>query len=168
MTCAVTCASAPTLPVPVWTVRDVRDSDWPALCRLGQEFYLEADLPGRFVPDLWAQNWRDWLADGLGLFHVLTADDQPAGAIGALMIPDPCDGMKVAQELFWFIGHGARGHGLPLLTALETSARAAGVRRLSMAHLSHLRAAALSHLYQRLGYAPVEVHYLKHLNPENP
>lgn len=144
-------------------IRDVEDRDWEAICRLGREFYAEGNLPGLFLPAVFEQNWRKWLELDLAVLIVLECDRALAGVIGAIVNEDACDGAKVAQEMFWFVSKAARGHGLRLLDALEMTMRGLGVRRLTMAHLTGLRARALAALFARKGFAPVETHYVKTL-----
>ena len=144
-------------------VRDVEDRDWPAICQLGHEFYVEGKLPGQFVPAIFEKNWRSWLNIEIGVLLVLDCEGEVGGVIGALVSEDPCDGTKVAQEMFWFVGRQSRGHGLKLIDALELTLIGMGVRRLTMAHLSSLRAKPLAALFARKGFRPVETHYVKEL-----
>jgi GNAT superfamily N-acetyltransferase len=133
----------------------------PVLAVLGQRFYEEGRLPGRFIPGTFCRTWEQLLQTGAGGLFLLPDGGLPVGAIGGVLYPDPNDGALVATECFWFVHPQFRGRGLELLEAFESWARDRGAQRIIMVLLHNLMPEQLSALYRRRGYTAVETHYVK-------
>lgn len=134
------------------------------LAGLGAQFHAEGKLPGRFVPEVFEHTWRTFLDAGVADIFVHEQDHHITGMLGAIIYPDANDGALVATEMFWYVAPEARGTGLRLLRDFETWAQRRGAARIIMAHLHELMPEALTKLYLRRGYRPVETHYLKEVN----
>lgn len=136
----------------------------PKLAAMGAEFYAEGRLPGRFKPDVFERTWNKLLAAQIGSIFVLHHEQQPVGAIGGAVFPDPNDGDPVATEFFWFVTKEHRGTGgVRLLDTFERWAKGMGARRLLMVHLQNLNPDGLRQFYERRGFQHVESHYLKEI-----
>lgn len=133
------------------------------IARLGPQFFVEGSLPGKFVPEIFINNWRSLIQNEMGILFGIEKDRQIVGALGAVIFPDPNDGKLVATEMFWFVDKGHRGCGLGLLDAFESWAKTAGVDRTILVHLENLTPRALERVYRSRGYRPIEVHYLKEI-----
>jgi GNAT superfamily N-acetyltransferase len=144
-------------------IRPLTESDLAETALKGAAFYREGKLPGRFVPEVFTQTWRQLLGSGIGTLIGLEIDGRIEGALGGVKSPDPNDGDLVAVEMFWFVDANHRGHGLKLLDAFEEWAHQQGCKRVGMIHLLQLMPDKLEVLYRRRKYQPVEVHYLKEL-----
>lgn len=152
-------------------IRQLHADEIVGLRGLGRAFFAEGRLPGAFRYPVFADSWRRLLGSGLGaIFAYWPEGDQygeePAGALGAAVYPDPNDGELVATEFFWFVMPDRRGGpaALRLLRAYETWAQSVGARRLIMVHLAALRADDLKRVYERMGYREVETHYIKEVS----
>jgi len=135
------------------------------MARHGHEFYEEAGLPGRFVPSVWVQTWATAIESGKGALFVWKDGDKFAGFLGGMTYQDPNDGELMSMELFWFVRKECRG-GLcaaRLMKAFEAWSRDRGCRRISMVHLINEASSGLPHFYSRMGYRPIETHYVKEL-----
>lgn len=82
-----------------------------------------------------------------------------AGAFGLAAAESPCSGVKIACELFWFIGDRGRGHGVDLLRCAEIWAKAHGCARLKV----NAPGFGVASLLARRGFTPAETIYQKAL-----
>lgn len=130
----------------------------------GREFFAEGNLPGGFRPEAFTQNWTKMIYAGHGMILGAFKNGAFIGALGAVFSPDPSNGDKIATEAFWYVRPGHRGPGLRLLKAFEEIAMKRGVKRIGMVHLLSIQPEGMANLYQRLGYRPVEVNFLKELS----
>ena len=71
----------------------------------------------------------------------------------------------MAVELFWFIRKQYRGGraAVVLLKKFEGWAASKGCRRVTMVHLENDASDGLPKFYMRMGYSPLETHYIKEL-----
>lgn len=144
-------------------IRLLTIQDLPLAAQLGPQFYAEGKLPGRFVPEVFARKWTEFIEMGIGFIIGLFEGQKLEGCFGAIVAEDVNDGALTANEMFWFVQPESRGQGLRLFNAYETEARSRGAKRCSMIHLLGLQPDALSKLYERRGYRAVETAYHKEL-----
>lgn len=134
----------------------------------GHEFHSELNLPGEFIPDCFVNTWLGFLSSFPSVILGMWKEGALVGGIGGIVAPDLYDGRLYAQELFWFVGKAYR-HGsgaIRLIKEFEQwalSKRAVEVRMSAFAgpESDHIRA-----VYEKLGYAKLEVGYYKVLPKE--
>lgn len=140
----------------------VAPGDFPRVMDLLASFKQEANLPIERNDELACSNWARLIASGVGVIIGLrNRHGGLDGALGATLVPDLYDGALVAQECFWYVDRTARGRGFLLLRAFEEWARAQGASRFLLAHMHTLMPDRLASLYERMGYARLETHYIK-------
>ena len=67
------------------------------------------------------------------------------------------------QELIWYVNKPYRHSGISLLREAEKCLKAEGVHSIIMAVLENSKTDKLKDFYGRLGYKPMEVHFIKNL-----
>jgi GNAT superfamily N-acetyltransferase len=144
-------------------IREIQVSELPVAVCLAEEFWQEGDLPGKFNMDVFISNWTKLIDIGMGKIFGLFHDENLVGCLGALMVTDINDGLLTASETFWFVRDSDRGDGIKLLLHFVRYAKEVGCVRLGMVHLTSIHSDKLASLYLRMGFKPVEVHYLKNL-----
>lgn len=145
-------------------VRELQVIELKKASGMGFEFWKEANLPGKFVPEIWQANWGRMIQTGSGRILGLYLDDGAlVGCLGFFVSADINDGAKVATEAFWFVNANHRGAGVKLLLSFLKRAKELGCVRATMVHLFTEQAEQLSQLYKKLGFSPVETHYSKTL-----
>jgi GNAT superfamily N-acetyltransferase len=144
-------------------IRPVELAELTQLAKLGEKFWAEGKLPGKFVPEVFVKTWDTFHQLGMGAIIGLFDGANPVGAIGAIAYPDPNDGELVVTETFWFVDPAHRGAGLKLLDAFEAWAMNRGAKRIVLVHLVQLAPEVLRRLYLRKGYQEIEVHFIKSL-----
>lgn len=146
-------------------IRPATKNDLAIVADMGREFYSEGRIPGTIVPDVFIANWQKYIEAGFGRIFLAEEEGEVVGFLGGLLYPDPNDGDLVGSEMFWFVQSEHRGScGMRLLSAFEKWAISTGAKRLVMGHLSTLAPEKLKKLYERLGYVPLETHYVKEIN----
>jgi GNAT superfamily N-acetyltransferase len=145
-------------------IRKAQIHDWNQIGALGLKFYEEAqDLKGELIPEVFAQNWQSYIEAGYGHVFVSMEGDEVCGTIGGFLTRDPCNNDLVCTEAFWFVHPEKRRNGALLLRHWIHFAKESGARRMSMVHLQHLQSDRLAVFYQKLGFEPIEQHYIKEL-----
>lgn len=137
-------------------VRAATLEDIPALLEMGREFAGDAGVIDR-------TGWSDEAATNLLVFLVesddgvlLRSDD---GMIGGHVAPHPFNpATRMFVELFW---KARDGNGRALLSAAEDAAKARGAIKSLMVGMDDMD--RTKRLYARLGYEPIETHYMKEL-----
>lgn len=90
---------------------------------------------------------------------VLDVEGVAQGVLMAAAFEHPFGAGRWAKETVWFVAEAHRGRGaIAMLDAYEAWAKARGCIAVGMASLASNDVSAL---YQRRGYAPAEMHFLK-------
>lgn len=147
------------------SIRPLKPHEIHLCVPFGEQFHQELQLAGQFLPQCFVDNWLLFLASYPSTILGLWQDEDLIGGLGGMIAPDLYDGRLYAQEFFWFIGQThRRGTGaLRLLRAFEQWAIDRQATELRMVHLVGAQETALETLYEKLGYAKVEVCYRKPL-----
>jgi GNAT superfamily N-acetyltransferase len=141
-------------------IRELEISELRLAGEIGREFWEEGCLPGTIKPEVFEKNWTFFINNGMGKIFGLYENGELVGAIGGFVIPDLNDGEKTATEAFWFVRDAYRGGGIKLLLYFLKYAKEIGCVRVNMVHLFNEHANKLSKLYVKLGFKPVEAHYV--------
>lgn len=144
-------------------IRQAAPDDFPRLCELGENFYAEMKISGKFSSEHFTDSWALLAKTGVGELWVLECDNRVLGSVGFIAVSDINSGEKVASELFWFMDPLARGQGKALLEKFEARAKELGCARMLMIHLAGPRSETLSRLYERRGYKLLESHFVKEI-----
>lgn len=146
-------------------IRELTVEELPLVPPVGKEFFETGAIPGKLIPEVFVASWNRFYEVDIGRIFGFFVDDKIVGVLGAIVYPDPNDGVVVATEMFWFVGaehrHGLGG--LRLFDAFETWARSRNAGRMAMIHLQALAPETLEKLYLRKGYQKIESHYVKTL-----
>ena len=131
---------------------------------IGEAFFHEAKLPGKFHMEHWTKQWTLLIKARFGYMWILMENNIAIGGIGVLVGPDICDGQLVMQEAFWYVSKNHRGgtSGFRLVREAENFAKEAGISRMMMgrAHATDPDG-KLGAMFERMGYAPIETNYCK-------
>lgn len=133
------------------------------VANMGESFFVEAKLPGKFNRQSFIDSWKGFLNMNLGNIVTLVEDNKIVGALGYLFYPDPNTGDKYASEFFWYVLPEFRKNGLKLLEKFEWDCAVSGVKRITMMFLHNSMPEKLKKLYELRGYTLLESHYIKEL-----
>ena len=86
-----------------------------------------------------------------------------AGILMGSIVDLPGSKDKVYQESIWFVKKSYRGCGKGLIDKLEGWCKEQGVNYIIASHIATPQAKMMERFYQRRGFKPYEVNYIKHL-----
>ncbi len=153
------------------TIRPLEPEELPLCVPLGQAFHAEYQLPGRIDPEVFVQNWTNFIMGGQGVIFSAWRSERVIGGLGAVIVPDLLDARLVANELFWFIEPDHRGGvtAIRLLQAFEDWALVKGATERRIARFAFGKMGERLHaFYSRRGYCLVEMSYVKPCFEEEP
>ena len=70
---------------------------------------------------------------------------------------------KLFHEIVWYVNPDHRRCGLSLYKHCEVAIKEQGAKKIVMIHMANAMSEELSSLYSKLGYKPLETHYVKDL-----
>lgn len=142
-------------------IREATLEDVPELLRMCRQFHYASPYGQREFRDEDAAKTLEGLLT-LGRAAIFVCDKgELCGMMGVAAAPTMFDhGLEIVQETFWWC-EGGDADGLR--RAGEQWAKDRGATLFSMACLENDRVETMARLYRRLGYAPVERHFIKAL-----
>lgn len=143
-------------------IRQARVSDLSRLLALGEMFYEEAKLPGKFNPESFVSSWTMFLTQNIGVIFLLEEGNLILAGIGGVRFPDSSSGRVQAQELFWFVhpDHRRSGAGETLLSEFEAWSIDMQCHSTIVALMEGI-SGGVQEVYLRRGYRPLETWYIK-------
>lgn len=141
-------------------IKELQIEELKRAAEIGKQFFIESNLPGAIKPDIFDKNWRFLIGNGMGKIFAMYEGEELVGALGAIIAPDINDGDLCATEAFWFVTEANRGAGIKLLLYFVKYAKEIGCVRINMVHLFNEHANKLSKLYGKMGFKPIETHYV--------
>ncbi len=94
---------------------------------------------------------------------LLIIDEVCQGILYGVNIVSPTSGKRIFQEIIWYVNKPFRKYGIKLLREVEKRLQSDGVSIMIMAVLENSKTEKLKSFYERLGYKPMEVHYMRKL-----
>lgn len=144
-------------------VRELAINELQLATEMAGLFFEEGKLPGEFKADVFVKSWSTLIKLDMGKIYGLFVDDKPVGYLGMIVTQDINDGAKIAQEAFWYVHPDHRGAGLRLLFHAQAQAKELSCKRMGMVHLLDAAGEKLSHIFNRMGFREIEVHYIKEI-----
>ncbi len=116
----------------------------------------------------------DWLIDPSAIVDtieqadhsnafLLIIEDKCEGILYGTRLRSPMNGGEIFQEIIWYVNKPFRKYGIWLLKEVEKSLKSQGVSIMIMAVLENSKTEKLKSFYTRLGYRPMETHYVRTL-----
>lgn len=94
---------------------------------------------------------------------LLIIDGVCQGMIFGATVKSLVNGKEMFQEIIWYVNKGFRSHGLKLLAEVEKILKSRGISIIIMAVLENSKTQKLKDFYVRLGFKPMETHYVREL-----
>lgn len=99
-------------------------------------------------------------ADPKTLF-LLIIDGVCQGLLYGMISKSLTSGKMIFQEIMWYVNAPFRQYGVSLLKEVEKHLKSEGVSIIIMAVLENSKTEKLKRFYERLGYRPMETHYVR-------
>lgn len=146
-------------------IRKIKYSEMFSLTRVPAEaFFAESGISGELDFQHFADSWDDLIHRNAGVVLVNENENGANGIIGGIFSRCLMTGDPIATECFWWISKDLRGKspaGMRLFLAWENIMRAKGAKRIYVGNLHAVNHDDMQKLYARLGYTPLETHYVK-------
>ena len=95
--------------------------------------------------------------------YLLIVDEVCQGILSGTMLRSPNNGSGIFQEVIWYVNKPFRRYGVQLLRVVENTLKSIGVSTMIMVALENSKSSKLKTFYERLGYKPMETHYVRNL-----
>lgn len=143
------------------TLRRLGDWEIDDILAVAERFTAEADMKAAFSGDDCSRHWTN-LPDkvAIGLY----SKDQLVGILAGYIAPQFFTGVRLAQELFWYVAPEHRGSfsSLKMLDLFEEWAKEKKVFGITMVSLTK-SSEGVARLYAKRGYISIENHHLLYL-----
>lgn len=147
-------------------IRAAHPNDMGRILELGESFFREAGWHKVAPWDAMSFVETVERLDSDGALLVCERDDRVTGMAGAPVYPAYFNrDVKLSQEMFWYMdpAHRRGLDGIELFGGLEQAVADKGAVTLTMGALAGMKAMQRARFYQRHGYAPVELSFIKRL-----
>lgn len=94
---------------------------------------------------------------------LLIVDEVAQGILYGTRLRSPMNGGEIFQEVMWYVNKPFRAHGVRLLKEVEKHLKSDGVSTMIMAVLENSKTEKLKSFYTRLGFKPLETHFIRSL-----
>ena len=96
---------------------------------------------------------------------VISGEHKVVGLIAGMAVNNLTNNKAALQEVIWYVDKEYRKNGRILLQYFEEAAKAIGCSQIVMALMCNSGADKLGRFYERNGYKPFEVQYMKEIEP---
>lgn len=129
-----------------------------------EAFFAESKIDGTLYFDHFCMWWANMISIGAGIIMVSRVGDRSTGIIGGLTHQCFMTRDMLGTECFWWVAPELRDKsptGMRLFLAWEEEMRKRNIKRLYVGNLMSIGHEKMGDLYKRLGYKPLETHYVK-------
>lgn len=148
-------------------IRPLEISDLSRLCPiLENEARVRMQYPDRLNEKFFCDLWTQIIQGGSSLSFIAERESQPRieGFLLGLTGPDLYSGKLLGLEQFWFVRGTGVASSLRAMKLLDSFLNAAYLKKCVRVFVGHwLEGPDLSRMYKRLGFRPLETHFVKDL-----
>ena len=145
-------------------IRYIKPDEMHITESVARAFFKESGIAGTLNFPHFCEQWSKLIElDVASILMYFNSSDQPMGIIGGLCTECTMTKDMTAQEVFWWVDPSLRGRtcAIHLLREWERWARDRGAKRIYVGNLYRLNNDAMMSIYNRIGYQPAELHYVK-------
>jgi len=144
------------------TVEPYSDKYFGDILKIVENFHKEAvcEYGESFDVEVLAETIRN--ADTQNAF-LMIVDGSCQGLIYGSRWQSPMSGKVIFQETIWYVNESFRRYGISLLREVEKLLKSQGVNIMIMAVLENSKTEKIKTFYERLGFKPMETHYMRSL-----
>lgn len=95
--------------------------------------------------------------------YLLIQENRCVGLMAGMPVNSPVNNEKVYQEIMWYVKKADRKSGVFMLREIERILKASGYAYIIMALVHNSKAEKLHKFYTRMGYKPIETHFMRRL-----
>ena len=121
------------------------------------------EFDGHFSPEALIETITQLKQTQADSCFLLIVDGKCEGLLAGVSCRSFFNGKPIFQELIWYINKEHRKYGLKLLQKVENELLSRGISSIIMAVMENSMTQRIKDLYVRLGYRPMETHYIRNL-----
>lgn len=146
-------------------VENYSDKYFLDVVRLVEQFHAEAvnEYEALFDAGSLISTIKENKLDNSKNCFLLILDGKCRGIIYGARAKSPISGQMIFQEIIWFVEKPFRRWGVTLLNGVENMLKSQGISIMIMAVLENSKTEKLKRFYARLGYKPIETHFMRAL-----
>lgn len=133
--------------------------------KLAKAFHQEAviEYDGIFEVDALINTITNLKEENSKNAFLLIIDEVCQGILAGVEYKSMINSNRIFQEIIWFVNRDFRRHGIYLLNKAQEFLKSNGINIMIMAVLENSKTEKIKNLYSRLGFKPMEVHYIRTL-----
>lgn len=141
------------------------DKHFLDVMKLIENFHKEAagEYLGVFDPETTISTIKTITASRPDNVFLLILDGVCEGLLAGVEFPAMASDKRIFQEIIWYVNTPFRKHGIKLYKYAEKMLKERGISIMIMAVLENSKTKKIKSFYERIGYKPMEVHYMKEL-----
>lgn len=147
-------------------IKVLKPSEISLTRRASEAFFRDSKIDGVFNFSHYSARMANLIMLDVGVEIAYVSDNEAVGIIGGVVTPCLFTGDIIAVEQYWYVLPEWRFQGrigLQLLREFEQYAHGKGAKRSYVGNLQQLNNEKMARLYRRLGYEPLETHFMKSL-----
>ena len=143
-------------------VEQYSDTHFLDVVKLVENFHKEA--VGEYDAELNVDTLIDTIKSGdPSNAFLLIVDEHCEGILYGVRFKSMTSGKDIFQEIIWYVNKPFRRYGVKLLRETEKLLKSNGVSIMIMAVLENSKTVKIKSFYERLGFKPMETHYVRSL-----
>lgn len=141
------------------------DRYYPDVVKLVENFHTEvvSEYLGAFDPLKLIQTITGLKDSHAKNAFLLIIDDVCQGMLAGIEFQSMTSDQKIFQEVIWYVNIPFRKYGLWLFNEVQKRLKLSGFTIMMMAVLENSKTEKIKHFYERLGFKPMETHYMRNL-----
>ena len=134
--------------------------------KIVENFYKEAigEYDEFFDPDAVIEAIKKLKEHNSENAFLLIVNGSCEGLLAGMEFQSMTSGKRIFQEIIWYVNESFRSRGVALLNKVQEILKSRGISIMIMAVLENSKTEKLKALYAKMGFKPVEVHYVKVLS----
>lgn len=147
------------------TVETYSDRYFLDVVKIVENFHREAvhEYDDLFNADTLIETIKSAKAENAANCFLLIVDGTCQGMLYGTRFKSLLNDRIIFQEAIWYVNVAYRSRGVKLLNDVEKILKSQGVSIMIMALLENSKAEKLKQLYARMGYKPMETHFVRSL-----
>jgi|GEM_PF-2770336 len=135
------------------------------IVRLVENFHKESvgEYTGLFDPNALIETIKNLKNENSQNAFLLILDESCEGILAGVEFKAMTSEKRIFQEIIWYVNKPFRRYGVSLITKVQELLKLRGIGIMIMAVMENSKTEKLKSFYERLGFKPMETHFVKDL-----
>lgn len=146
-------------------VETYSDRHYLDVVKLVENFHEEAvgEYTGLFDPNALIETIKNLKDGNAQNAFLLIMNGSCEGILAGVEFKSMTSGQRIFQEIIWYVNKPFRRYGVKLLLEAQRLLKLNGINIMIMAVMENSKTEKIKRFYERLGFKPMEVHYMRNL-----